>query len=32
MDQVDPNTTRRKALWATLAIATVTSASAVTIA
>jgi hypothetical protein len=32
MDQVDPNSTRRKALWATLAIATVTSASAVTIA
>ena len=32
MDQVDPNSTRRKGLWATLAIATVTSASAVTIA
>jgi hypothetical protein len=32
MDQVDQNSTRRKALWATLAIATVTSASAVTIA
>ncbi|HWF28099.1 MAG TPA: alanine and proline-rich secreted protein Apa [Mycobacterium sp.] len=32
MDQVDPNSPRRKALWATLAIATVTSASAVTIA
>ncbi|MEB3981361.1 alanine and proline-rich secreted protein Apa [Mycobacterium sp. 663a-19] len=32
MDQVDPNSTRRKALWATLAIATVTGASAVTIA
>ena len=32
MDQVDPNSTRRKALWATLAIATVTSASAITIA
>jgi len=32
MDQVDPNSTRRKALWATLTIATVTSASAVTIA
>jgi hypothetical protein len=32
MDQVDPTSTRRKALWATLAIATVTSASAVTIA
>jgi hypothetical protein len=32
MDQVDQNSTRRKALWATLAIATVTGASAVTIA
>ena len=32
MDQVDPNPTRRKGLWATLAIATVTGASAVTIA
>ncbi|WP_304528626.1 APA family fibronectin-binding glycoprotein [Mycobacterium sp. E342] len=32
MDQVEPNSTRRKSLWATLAIATVTSASAVTIA
>ncbi|HSS24577.1 MAG TPA: alanine and proline-rich secreted protein Apa [Mycobacterium sp.] len=32
MDQVDPISTRRKGLWATLAIATVTSASAVTIA
>ncbi|HEY1440812.1 MAG TPA: alanine and proline-rich secreted protein Apa [Mycobacterium sp.] len=32
MDQVDPNSTRRKGLWATLAIATVTSACAVTIA
>ncbi|MGD1171600.1 alanine and proline-rich secreted protein Apa [Mycobacterium seoulense] len=32
MDQVEPNSTRRKGLWATLAIATVTSASAVTIA
>jgi hypothetical protein len=32
MDQVDPNSTRRKGLWATLAIATVTSASAITIA
>jgi hypothetical protein len=32
MDQVDPNTTRRKGLWATLAIATVTRASAVAIA
>jgi Fibronectin-attachment protein (FAP) len=32
MDQVDPNSMRRKGLWATLAIATVTSASAVTIA
>jgi Fibronectin-attachment protein (FAP) len=32
MDQVDPNSTRRKGLWATLAIAAVTSASAVTIA
>ncbi len=32
MHQVDPNSTRRKGLWATLAIATVTSASVVTIA
>src|ERR1700739_958860 len=32
MDQVDPNSTRRKGLWATLTIATVTSAFAVTIA
>ncbi|OBH11999.1 alanine and proline-rich secreted protein Apa [Mycobacterium sp. E1747] len=32
MEQVDPNSTRRKGLWATLAIATVTSASAITIA
>jgi hypothetical protein len=32
MDQVDTNSTRRKGLWATLAIATVTSASAVAIA
>jgi hypothetical protein len=32
MDQVDPNSTRRKGLWATLATAAVTSASAVTIA
>jgi hypothetical protein len=32
MDQVDQNSTRRRALWAALAIATVTSASAVTIA
>ena len=32
MDQVDPNSTRRKGLWATLAITAVTSASAVTIA
>jgi Fibronectin-attachment protein (FAP) len=32
MDQVDQNSTRRKTLWATLAIATVTGASAVTIA
>src|ERR1700739_2519222 len=32
MDQVDQNSTRRKALWATLAIATVTGASAVAIA
>lgn len=32
MEQVDPNSTRRKGLWATLAIATVTSASALTIA
>jgi hypothetical protein len=32
MDQVDSHSTRRKGLWATLAIATVTSASAVTIA
>ena len=32
MDQVEPNSTRRKRLWATLAIATVTSVSAVTIA
>jgi Fibronectin-attachment protein (FAP) len=31
MDQVDPNSTRRKGLWATLAIAAVTSASAVII-
>ncbi len=32
MDQVEPNSTRRKGLWATLAIAAVTSAGAVTIA
>ena len=32
MDQVDPSSTRRKGLWATLAIAAVTSASVVTIA
>ena len=32
MDQVDPNSTRRKGLWATLAIAALSSASAVTIA
>jgi Fibronectin-attachment protein (FAP) len=32
MEQVDPNSTRRKGLWATLAIAAVTGASAVTIA
>lgn len=32
MEQVEPNSTRRKGLWAALAIATVTSASAVTIA
>ncbi len=32
MDQVDPNSTRRKGLWAALTIATVTGASAVTIA
>ncbi len=32
MDQVDSNSTRRKGLWATLAIATVTSASVVTFA
>ncbi|OBI46235.1 APA family fibronectin-binding glycoprotein, partial [Mycobacterium sp. E796] len=32
MDQVDQNSTRRKGLWATLAIAAVTSASAVAIA
>jgi Fibronectin-attachment protein (FAP) len=32
MNQVDPHLQRRKGLWATLAIATVTSASAVTIA
>src|SRR5271166_2043904 len=32
MEQVDPNSTRRKGLWATLTIAAVTSASAVTIA
>lgn len=32
MDQVEPNPTRRKGIWATLAIATVTSASALTIA
>jgi Fibronectin-attachment protein (FAP) len=31
MDQVDPNSTRRKGLWATLAIAAVTSASAIII-
>jgi hypothetical protein len=32
MDQVEPSSTRRKGLWATLAITTVTSASAVAIA
>ena len=32
MEQVDAHSTRRKAVWATLAIAAVTSASAVTIA
>src|SRR6516225_5886844 len=32
MDQVDANSTRRRGLWATLAIATVSSASAVAIA
>jgi Fibronectin-attachment protein (FAP) len=32
MDQVDPNSTRRKGLWAALAAATVTSAFAVNIA
>ena len=32
MDELDPNSARRKGLWATLAIAAVTSASAVTIA
>jgi hypothetical protein len=32
MDQADSNSTRRKGLWATLAIATVTSVSAVTFA
>ncbi|HYB36957.1 MAG TPA: alanine and proline-rich secreted protein Apa [Mycobacterium sp.] len=32
MDQVDPNSTRRKGLWAMLAIAAVTGAGAVTIA
>jgi Fibronectin-attachment protein (FAP) len=32
MNQVDPNSTRRKGLWATLAIAAVSGASAVTIA
>ena len=32
MDQVEPNSARRKGMWATLAIATVTSASALTIA
>jgi len=32
MDQVDPNPTRRKGLWATLAIAAASGASAVTIA
>ncbi len=32
MDEVDPNSARRKGLWTTLAIAAVTSASAVTIA
>ncbi len=32
MDQVDPNSTRRNRLWATLAIAAVTSVGAVTIA
>jgi Fibronectin-attachment protein (FAP) len=32
MDQVEPNSARRKGMWATLAIATVTGASALTIA
>ena len=32
MDQVDPNSTRRRGFWATLAIAAVTGASAITIA
>ncbi len=32
MDQVEPNSTRRRGLWATLAIAAAASASAVTIA
>ena len=32
MDQVDPHSTRRRGLWTTLAIATMTSASAVSIA
>ncbi|MGD1111289.1 MAG: alanine and proline-rich secreted protein Apa [Mycobacterium sp.] len=32
MDQVDPHSTRRRGLWMTLAIATMTSASAVSIA
>ncbi len=32
MEQVDPNSTRRKGLWATLAIAAVSSASAIAIA
>ncbi|HEY3994471.1 MAG TPA: alanine and proline-rich secreted protein Apa [Mycobacterium sp.] len=32
MDQVEPTSTRRKGMWASLAIATVTSASALTIA
>ncbi|MCV7099785.1 alanine and proline-rich secreted protein Apa, partial [Mycobacterium palustre] len=32
MEQVDPNSTRRKGLWASLALATVASASALTIA
>jgi hypothetical protein len=32
MDQVDPNSARRKGVWTTLAIAALTSASAVTIA